>query len=151
MTPAPAFQPSMLFDDDTLVSVPPSICDRSNPRPAVTYGRTPAPRCPPIGTPTITLPIRFSTVLLPKSLLVPKKLGLYPKSTSPPMTPAPIAPAVTPNVVRPLSMLLPNADPIHGDTKPSARAVAGAHTSTTAPATIKLLSARPRPSRPRAR
>jgi len=42
---------------------------------AVTYGRTPAPCVPPIGIPTITLPIAVSTLLLPKSLLSPKKLG----------------------------------------------------------------------------
>ena len=38
------------------------------------------------------------TVLLPKSLFVPKKLGLQPKSTSPPMIPAPMPPALTPIV-----------------------------------------------------
>ena len=62
------------------------------------------------------------TVLLPKPFCVPKKLGLYPKSSSPPMTPAPMAPASTPKVVRPLLMLLPKAEPTHGVTNPSALA-----------------------------
>ena len=50
----------------------------------MTYGTDAGAVLPPIGMPTMTLPIRFITVLLPKSLLVPKKLGLQPKSASPP-------------------------------------------------------------------
>src|SRR6185436_16384181 len=93
----------------------------------------------PIGTPRIRLPMRSMTVLLPKSLFVPKKLGLHPKSTSPPTMPAPIPPALTPNVVWPFWMLLPNADPTHGVTNPSARAWMGASTMATAPHRINDL------------
>jgi len=82
---------------------------------------------PPRGTPTIRFAVAFSTLLLPKSFFVPKKLGLYPKSNSAPTMPPPMAPALTPNVPRPLSMLLPNADPIHGlPTRPPAPASARA-------------------------
>src|SRR3954462_8315976 len=136
MTPPPASQPNILFEDETLPSVPPSICERMRPRPPTTYGRTPPPFVPPMGTPMIRLPIRSITVLLPKSLFVPKKLGLHPKSASPPMMPAPIPPALTPTVACPFWMLLPNADPTHGVTNPSARACIGA--STTAAAEAKM-------------
>ena len=85
MTPAPRFQPNIFFDESTLliapVNIPPSICVRMSPRPPVRNGRTPAPRVPPNGTPTMTLPIRSTTLLLPKSFFGPKKLGLKPKRT----------------------------------------------------------------------
>src|SRR4051794_20159185 len=130
----------MLFDEEGLNRfVLPSICERMRPTPPMTYGRTPLPYVPPIGTPTITLPMKFRMLLLPKSVLVPKKLGLYPKSNSPPTTPAPMPPALTPNVPRPLSKLLPNAPPTQGVTNPSARASIGASTSATAPAHMRVL------------
>ena len=77
------------------------------------------------------------TGLLPKSLFVPKKLGLQPKSASPPMIPAPIPPALTPRVAWPFWMLLPNADPTHGVTNPSARACIGASTTAAAEARME--------------
>jgi hypothetical protein len=55
-------------------------------------------------------------MLLPKSFCVPKKLGLYPKSTSPPMMPAPMPPAFTPKAARPFEVLLPQFAPTHGGT-----------------------------------
>src|SRR3954469_17166137 len=132
----------MLFDAETLkgpVKPPPSICVRMRPTPPLTNGRTPAPCVPPIGTPTMTLPIRSMTLLLPKSLFVPKKLGLQPKSTSPSMTPAPMAPALTQKPTRPLSKLLPPFADTHGLTNPSARATDGAEMAATAAATIRAL------------
>src|SRR5262249_5709158 len=84
-------------------------------------------------------PIRSSTLLLPKSFLVPKKLGLKPKSSSPPMMPAPIHPPLTPNPARPVSKLLPAFADTHGLTKPSARAADGADMAAAAAATIRAL------------
>src|SRR5436190_13228551 len=59
------------------------------------------------------------------------------------MTPAPIAPALTPNAARPLSMLLPLPQfaPTQGVTYPSARAGVGAATSATAAVRMRALSA----------
>src|SRR5262249_37673624 len=92
------------------------------PPPPTRYGRMPPPRVPPIGTPTMTLPITSITLLLPNWPDGPKKLGFHPKSTSPPTTPpAPMAPPLTPNVPRPSWMLLPNPEPTHGMKNPSAR------------------------------
>src|SRR6185436_16157955 len=129
MAPRPRFHPQSLPADETLNTVPPSICCRIRPRPPVTYGRNPAPCVPPIGMPRSRFAIRSSSVLLPKSPDVPKKLGLYPKATSPPTAPAPMPPALTPNPPRLFEMLLPKLTPAHGFTKPSARATLGAHTS----------------------
>src|SRR5438552_13848038 len=135
----------MLLCDNTFVPVsdPPSICVRMRPSPPVTNGRTPAPCVPPIGTPTITLPIKSSTLLLPKSSFVPKKLGLQPKPSSPPITPAPMPPAFTPKPARPLSkllQLLPAFADTHGLTYPSARATAGAETMANVATTIRAFS-----------
>src|SRR5215208_8019624 len=58
------------------------------------------------------------------------------------MMPAPIPPAVMPNVVRPLSTLLPKDCPTQGDTNPSARACIGVRTSAAAPAITRLLITR---------
>src|SRR6476646_2419006 len=132
MAPRPRFHPQSLPADETLNRVPPSICCRMGPRPPVTYGRNPAPCVPPIGMPSSRFAIRSISVLLPKSPDVPKKLGLYPKATSPPTAPALIPPAFTPNPPRLFEMLLPKLTPAHGFTKPSARATLGAQTSAAA-------------------
>ena len=49
------------------------------PMPPVTKGRTPAPCVPPIGMPTIRLPMKSITVLLPKSFCVTEEAGAVPE------------------------------------------------------------------------
>ncbi len=97
--------------------------------PASPYGRMPKPLCPPNGTPTRTLPNAVNTLLSPRSVL-PKKSGLYAKSPSTPITPAPIHPRLAPQLKRLESIASPNSSPasppkfqpMNGMNKPSARA-----------------------------
>src|SRR5262249_147917 len=103
------------------------------PPPPTRYGRMPPPRVPPIGTPTMTLPITSITLLLPNWPDGPKKLGFHPKSTSPPTTPpAPMAPPLPPNGPRPSWMLLPNPEPTHGLENPAGGGGMGASTTAAA-------------------
>src|SRR5688572_11106045 len=92
----------------------------------------PKPFCPPKGTPSSTLPNAVNTLLPPSSVL-PKKSGLYPKSPSKPMTPAPIHARLAPQL-RVLASIAslnsvpaspPKFQPMNGMNKPSAFAAPG--------------------------
>src|ERR1700730_1387263 len=96
---------------------------RRHPPPPTTYGRTLEPCVPPIGIPTIRLPVTLASVTALLSAEAPTKFGDHEKSNSAPNTPAPMAASDTPYaafLILPRSA--PNSAPTNGVSVTSARA-----------------------------